>query len=95
MVDDFYLNLLSWSCQNAVAVALEASTYIRPGAVVQLGECPEATYLSSVDFSNDGAFLGVGNGNSGAVGCGNEPGVAINEWTKVRLRGSPRITMSL
>lgn len=66
MVDDFYLNLISWSCQNAVAVALESSTYIwkaDTGAVVQLGECPEGSYVSSVDFSNDGAFLGVGNGN--------------------------------
>lgn len=66
MVDDFYLNLLSWSCQNAVAVALEASTYIwkaDTGSVVQLGEAPEGSYVSSVDFSNDGAFLGVGNGN--------------------------------
>ena len=26
MVDDFYLNLLSWSCQNAVAVALDHLT---------------------------------------------------------------------
>ena len=66
MVDDFYLNLLSWSCQNAVAVALESSTYIwkaDTGAVIQLGECPEGSYVSSVDFSGDGAFLGVGNGN--------------------------------
>ncbi|KAF8180135.1 WD repeat-containing protein slp1 [Pholiota molesta] len=66
MVDDFYLNLLSWSCQNAVAVALESSTYIwkaDTGTVVQLGECPEGSYVSSVDFSGDGAFLGVGNGN--------------------------------
>lgn len=65
MVDDFYLNLLSWSCQNAVAVALETSTYIwkaDTGTVVQLGEAPEGTYVSSVDFSNDGAFLGVGLG---------------------------------
>ena len=65
MVDDFYLNLLSWSCQNAVAVALEASTYIwraDTGTVVQLGDAPEGTYVSSVNFSNDGAFLGVGIG---------------------------------
>ncbi|XP_006455833.1 hypothetical protein AGABI2DRAFT_195164 [Agaricus bisporus var. bisporus H97] len=65
MVDDFYLNLLSWSCQNAVAVALEASTYIwkaDTGSVVLLGEAPEGAYVSSVDFSNDGAFLGVGLG---------------------------------
>ncbi|KAF5392810.1 hypothetical protein D9757_000898 [Collybiopsis confluens] len=65
MVDDFYLNLLSWSCQNAVAVALEASTYIwraDTGVVSQLGEAPERSYVSSVDFSNDGMFLGVGIG---------------------------------
>lgn len=65
MVDDFYLNLLSWSCQNAVAVALEAATYIwkaDTGTVIQLGEAPEGSYVSSVDFSNDGAFLGVGHG---------------------------------
>ncbi|KAF9466405.1 WD40-repeat-containing domain protein [Collybia nuda] len=66
MVDDFYLNLISWSCQNAVAVALEASTYIwkaDTGTVVQMGEAPEGTYVSSVDFSNDGMFLGIGIGN--------------------------------
>ncbi|KAJ8082197.1 WD repeat-containing protein slp1 [Marasmius tenuissimus] len=66
MVDDFYLNLLSWSCQNTVAVALESSTYIwraDTGSVVQMGEAPEGSYVSSVDFSNDGAFLGIGLGN--------------------------------
>ncbi|KAJ2914968.1 hypothetical protein MD484_g5466, partial [Candolleomyces efflorescens] len=66
MVDDFYLNLLSWSVQNAIAVALEAVTYIwkaDTGSVVQLGDAPEGTYISSVDFSNDGAFLGVGIGS--------------------------------
>lgn len=65
MVDDFYLNLISWSCQNTLAVALEASTYIwnaDTGNVVQVGEAPEGTYVSSVDFSNDGMFLGVGIG---------------------------------
>ncbi|KAG6821152.1 hypothetical protein H0H93_005372 [Arthromyces matolae] len=65
LVDDFYLNLLSWSSSNCVAVALEASTYIwraDTGAVTQLGDAPEGTYVSSVDFSNDGAFLGVGLG---------------------------------
>ncbi|KAI3603065.1 wd repeat-containing protein slp1 [Moniliophthora roreri] len=66
MVDDFYLNLLSWSCQNMVAVALESSTYIwkaDTGSVAQMGEAPEGSYVSSVDFSNDGAFLGIGLGN--------------------------------
>ncbi|KAG5221031.1 ubiquitin-protein transferase activating protein [Salix suchowensis] len=65
MVDDFYLNLLSWSCLNTVAVALETSTYVwraDTGEVTQLGEAPEGAYISAVDFSNDGAYLGVGIG---------------------------------
>jgi cell division cycle protein 20 (cofactor of APC complex) len=66
MVDDFYLNLLSWSVRNVVAVALAENTYIwraESGEVVQIGEAPEGTYVSSVDFSNDGAFLGIGIGS--------------------------------
>ncbi|KAH9000599.1 WD40-repeat-containing domain protein [Lactarius hatsudake] len=50
MVDDFYLNLLSWSVLN--------NTYIwkaDSGSVVLLTSPP-------VDFSNDGAFLGIGVG---------------------------------
>ncbi|KAG1763104.1 WD40-repeat-containing domain protein [Suillus occidentalis] len=65
MVDDFYLNLVSWSIQNIVAVALAESTYVwraDTGVVSHLGEAPEGTYVSSVDFSNDGAYLGIGLG---------------------------------
>ncbi|KAH8978938.1 WD40-repeat-containing domain protein [Lactarius hatsudake] len=65
MVDDFYLNLLSWSVLNVVAVALSENTYIwkaDSGSVVLVGEAPEGSYVSSVDFSNDGAFLGIGVG---------------------------------
>ena len=62
MVDDFYLNLLSWSVLNIVALALSKNTYIwraETGMVVLVGEAPEGSYISSVDFSIDGAFLGV------------------------------------
>jgi cell division cycle protein 20 (cofactor of APC complex) len=65
MVDDFYLNLLSWSCLNTVAVALEANTYIwrgDTGAVDQISEAPEGSYVASVRFSGDGMFLGIGTG---------------------------------
>jgi cell division cycle 20, cofactor of APC complex len=65
MMDDFYLNLISWSCLNVVAVALGESTYVwraDTGEVSPLGEAPEGSYVSSVSFSNDGAFLGVGMG---------------------------------
>ncbi|KAH7908227.1 WD40-repeat-containing domain protein [Hygrophoropsis aurantiaca] len=65
MVDDFYLNLISWSSQNVLAVALAESTYVwraDTGSVSHLGEAPQGSYVSSVDFSNDGAYLGVGLG---------------------------------
>ncbi|KAF8577633.1 WD40 repeat-like protein [Ramaria rubella] len=65
MVDDFYLNLLSWSTTNVVAVALSETTYIwraDTGAVTQIAEAPEGSYVSSVSFSNDGMFLAIGMG---------------------------------
>lgn len=69
IADDFYLNLISWSSQNVLAVALESSTYVwnaASGNVTQLAEAPEGCYVSSVDFSNDGAYVGIGLSN-GAV----------------------------
>ncbi|KAI0696325.1 WD40-repeat-containing domain protein [Cytidiella melzeri] len=69
IVDDFYLNLLSWSSLNTLAVALEGAMYVwkaDSGEVVQLGEAPEGCYVSSVSFSQDGLYLGVGLSN-GAV----------------------------
>lgn len=69
IVDDFYLNLIHWSSLNTLAVALEGSTYVwkaDSGEVVQLGEAPEGCYVSSVNFSQDGLYLGIGLSN-GAV----------------------------
>jgi cell division cycle 20, cofactor of APC complex len=66
IVDDFYLNLLDWSCLNVLAVALEGTTYVwkaDSGEVVQLGEAPEGTYVSAVSFSQDGLYLGIGLSN--------------------------------
>lgn len=66
IVDDFYLNLISWSCLNVVSVALAENSYIwkaDSGEVVHLGEAPEGSYISAVEFSNDGQFLGVGIGS--------------------------------
>ncbi|KAI0299362.1 WD40 repeat-like protein [Multifurca ochricompacta] len=84
MVDDFYLNLLSWSVQNVVAVALSENTYIwraDTGAVVQVGEAPEGTYVSSVDFSNDGAFLGIGVGSGEVELWGVETGQKLRSMS--------------
>ena len=69
MLDDFYLNIVAWGSQNVLAVALAESTYLwraDSGDVSLLGEMPEGTYASALDFSMDGQYLGVGSG-SGAV----------------------------
>jgi len=66
MVDDFYLNLVAWSSLNVLAVALAEQTYLwraDTGEVMRMGEAPDGSYVASVDFSNDGQFLGVGIGN--------------------------------
>ena len=65
-LDDFYLNLISWSIQNAVAVALSECTYIwraDSGTVTQIAEAPQGSYVSSVSFANDGNYLAIGMGN--------------------------------
>ena len=49
-----------------LAVALAESSYVwkaDTGEVVQLGEAPEGTYISAMDFSNDGNFIGIGIGS--------------------------------
>ncbi|KAG8965223.1 ubiquitin-protein transferase activating protein [Tulasnella sp. 408] len=66
MIDDFYLNLISWSGLNQLAVALCENTYIwnaETGNVELLGTAPEGSYVSAVNFTPDGSFLGVANGN--------------------------------
>lgn len=65
LVDDYYLNLLDWSSGNQIAIGLERSVYIwsaESGSVVPLLECAQDTYVSSVKWSGDGAYVGVGLG---------------------------------
>ncbi|KZS96777.1 WD40 repeat-like protein [Sistotremastrum niveocremeum HHB9708] len=63
MMDDYYINLLDWSCNNVVGVALAESAYIWRGDVGQVSHVTEASdghWVTSLKFSNDGAFLAVG-----------------------------------
>ena len=65
LVDDYYLNLLDWSSGNQVAIGLERSVYVwsaETGSVSPLLECSSDTYVSSVKWSDDGAYVGVGLG---------------------------------
>lgn len=81
LVDDYYLNLLDWSSGNQVAIGLERNVYVwsaSSGSVSSLLECPEDTYVSSVKWSGDGAYVGVG------LGSGEVQIWDVEEGTKLR-----------
>lgn len=65
LLDDYYLNLLDWSSGNQVAIGLERNVYVwsaESGTVSCLFETSPDTYVSSVKWSGDGAYVGVGLG---------------------------------
>ncbi|KAM0338920.1 hypothetical protein ACHAPQ_002027 [Fusarium lateritium] len=65
LVDDYYLNLLDWSSENQVAIGLERNVYVwsaDEGSVSCLLETTPDTYVSSVKWSGDGAYVSVGLG---------------------------------
>ncbi|KAF2751560.1 WD40 repeat-like protein [Sporormia fimetaria CBS 119925] len=79
--DDYYLNLLDWSCNNQVAIGLERSVYVwsaDSGSVASLLECSSDTYISSVSWSGDGAYVSVG------LGTGEVQIWDVEESTKLR-----------
>lgn len=63
LIDDYYLNLLDWSSNNQVAIALERNVYIwnaSSGTVSSLMESSADSYVSGIKWSGDGAFLSIG-----------------------------------
>lgn len=81
LVDDYYLNLLDWSCGNQVAIGLERNLYVwsaDSGTVSSLLETSPDTYISSVKWSGDGAYVGVG------LGTGEVQIWDVEEGTKLR-----------
>ncbi|KAI0178914.1 WD domain-containing protein [Hypoxylon sp. FL1284] len=65
LIDDYYLNLLDWSSGNQVAIGLERNVYVwsaDEGSVSCLLETTPDTYVSSVKWSGDGNYVGVGLG---------------------------------
>lgn len=79
ILDDYYLNLLDWSCGNQVAVALEKSVYVWNAETGNVGELLESReYISSVKWSSDGAYLSVG------LGSGEVQIWDVEEQTKLR-----------
>ncbi|KAL2845737.1 putative cell division cycle protein Cdc20 [Aspergillus pseudoustus] len=81
LLDDYYLNLLDWSSGNQVAIGLERSVYVwsaDSGSVSCLLETSPDTYISSVKWSGDGAYVGVG------LGTGEVQIWDVEEGTKLR-----------
>lgn len=81
LVDDYYLNLLDWSSGNQVAIGLERSVYVwsaDSGSVDCLFETTPDTYISSVKWSGDGAYVSVG------LGTGEVQIWDVEEGTKLR-----------
>ncbi|KAI5807593.1 WD40-repeat-containing domain protein [Peziza echinospora] len=81
LVDDYYLNLLDWSSSNQVAIGLERNVYVwnaESGGVSCLLETAADTYVSSVKWSQDGAYVAVG------LGTGDVQIWDVEESTKLR-----------
>ncbi|KAF7160472.1 hypothetical protein CNMCM5623_006071 [Aspergillus felis] len=81
LLDDYYLNLLDWSSGNQVAIGLERNVYVwsaDSGSVSCLLETSPDTYISSVKWSGDGAYVGVG------LGTGEVQIWDVEEGTKLR-----------
>ncbi|CAK7274317.1 WD repeat-containing protein slp1 [Sporothrix epigloea] len=81
LIDDYYLNLLDWSSGNQIAIGLERNVYVwsaDEGSVSCLLETSPDTYVSSVKWSGDGAYVGVG------LGSGEVQIWDVAEGTKVR-----------
>ncbi|CDH10103.1 probable APC/C activator protein CDC20 [Zygosaccharomyces bailii ISA1307] len=60
--DDFYLNLLSWSAKNVLAIALETALYLWNGSsgdVTTLVDY-ETTMITSVVWSDDDCHISIG-----------------------------------
>ncbi|KAG9290338.1 hypothetical protein G9A89_007069 [Geosiphon pyriformis] len=63
MRDDYYLNLLDWSCKNMVAIGLDKNVYIwnaDTGQVTSIGDAGDNDYVASLSWSADGDHLAVG-----------------------------------
>lgn len=68
IIDDFYLNLLDWSCSNVVAIALANSVYLWDASDSSSSELLEISAddgpVTSLRWAPDGRHLAVGLNNS-------------------------------
>ncbi|EJW88908.1 hypothetical protein WUBG_00182 [Wuchereria bancrofti] len=67
-MDDYYMNVIHWSCDNVIAVALTYALYLwnaSTGEIVTLFELPEESgnYITSVQWAEQNSILAVGLSN--------------------------------
>jgi cell division cycle protein 20 (cofactor of APC complex) len=63
LLDDYYLNLLDWSAQNILAVALGPTVYMwnaTTGSIEELMSTDDDDVVTSVGWTADGSYLAVG-----------------------------------
>lgn len=63
LLDDYYLNLLSWGANDVLAVALGQAVYLwnaASGAITELLNLPGEDYVSSVSWMTGGTHVAVG-----------------------------------
>ncbi|XP_011142016.1 cell division cycle protein 20 homolog isoform X2 [Harpegnathos saltator] len=63
IIDDYYLNLVDWSVNNILAVALGANVYLwnaGTGSIQQLFELEPTDYICSVSWIQEGPHLAIG-----------------------------------
>ncbi|XP_058105625.1 cell division cycle 20.2, cofactor of APC complex-like [Magnolia sinica] len=68
LVDDYYLNLLDWSCKNVVAIGLGNIVYLWNATNQAIEELPEVKEddgpVTSVSWAPDGTHIAIGLNNS-------------------------------
>ncbi|XP_069718252.1 cell division cycle protein 20 homolog [Phaenicophaeus curvirostris] len=66
--NDYYLNLIDWSTQNFLAVALDTSVYLwnhTSGEIIKLMEMEHTSeYVSCVSWIKEGNYLAIGTSNA-------------------------------
>lgn len=65
-VDDYYLNLLDWSNDNILAIALGSSVYLwnaNNGNISELVSLGDTAHVCSISWAEEGQYLAVGTSN--------------------------------
>ncbi|KAM9931680.1 hypothetical protein OXX80_008670 [Metschnikowia pulcherrima] len=62
IVDDFYLNLVSWSSTNLIVIGLEDAVYVWNASTGSVGLLCEThgSLVSSLRWSDDGSYISIG-----------------------------------